>query len=206
MGRRWAKLGTRPVAVLDQRTASTYIFGAICPLHGKAVGLILPECNIEAMNLHLAEIAAAVAPGAHAALVLDQAGWHVSDKLIVPPNITLVPLPPKCPELNPIENIWQYMRANWLSDRIFETYDDIVDHCSDAWNKLVARPWAIMSIGYAIGQMRLDQREVVLCQIVCQRISRSAPPWISRNRSNHSSTSCTTSAASLGAKARRSRV
>lgn len=68
LGRRWAKLGTRPVAVLDQRTASTYIFGAICPLHGKAVGLILPECNIEAMNLHLVEIAAAVAPGAHESL------------------------------------------------------------------------------------------------------------------------------------------
>ncbi len=147
LGRRWGKRGTRPVAVLDQRTASTYIFGAICPLHGKAAGLILPECNIEAMNLHLAEIAAAVAPGAHAALILDQAGWHVSDKLIVPLNITLVPLPPKCPELNPTENVWQYMRANWLSDRIFETYDDIVDHCADAWNKLVAQPWTIMSIG-----------------------------------------------------------
>ena len=76
-----------------------------------------------------------------------QAGWHVSERLIVPPNITLVPLPPKCPELNPIENIWQYMRANWLSDSIFEVYDDIVDHCSDAWNKLAARPWTIMSIG-----------------------------------------------------------
>jgi len=150
LARRWAKRGTRPVAALDQRTASTYIFGAICPLHGKAAGLILPECNIEAMNLHLAEIAAAVAPGApgaHAALILDQAGWHVSDKLMVPPNITLVPLPPKCPELNPIENVWQYMRANWLSDQIFETYDDIVDHCADAWNKLAARPWTIMSIG-----------------------------------------------------------
>ena len=147
MARRWAKRGTRPVAVLDQNTASTYIFGAICLLLGKAAGLILPECNIQAMNLRLAEIGAAVAPGAHAALMLDQAGWHVSDKLIVPPNITLVPLPPKCPELNPIENVWQYMRANWLSDRIFETYDDIVDHCSDAWIKLAGRPWTIMSIG-----------------------------------------------------------
>ncbi len=133
--------------MLDQRIASTYIIGAICPLLGKAAGLILPECNIEAMNLHLAEIAAAVAPGAHAALILDQAGWHVSDKLIVPLNITLVPLPPKCPELNPIENIWQYMRANLLSDRIFETYDDIVEHCSEAWNKLAGRSWTIMSIG-----------------------------------------------------------
>jgi len=145
--RRWAKRGTRPVALQDQRTASTYIFGAICPLHGKAAGLVLPECNIEAMNLHLAEIAAAVAPGAHAALILDQAGWHVSDKLVVPPNITLVPLPPKCPELNPIENVWHYLRDNWLSNRIFDIYDDIVDHCCDAWKKLADRPWVIMSIG-----------------------------------------------------------
>jgi hypothetical protein len=135
------------VALRDQRTASTYIFGAICPQHGKAAGLILPTCSIEAMNLHLAEISAAVAPGAHAALILDQAGWHLSEKLVVPPNITLVALPPKCPELNPIENVWQFMRQNWLSNRIFDTHRDILDHCSQAWNKLADQPWTIMSIG-----------------------------------------------------------
>ncbi len=83
------------------------------------------------MNLHLAEIAMAVAPGAHAVLLLDQAGWHLSDKLIVPPNITLLPLPAKCPELNPTENIWQFIRDNWLSNRVFRSYDDILEHrCS----------------------------------------------------------------------------
>ena len=71
--RRWAKRGTRPSAPRDQRTASAYIFGAICPQHGKGAGLVLPSCNTEAMALHLEEIAAAVAPGAHAILVLDQA-------------------------------------------------------------------------------------------------------------------------------------
>jgi hypothetical protein len=96
--RRWAKRGTRPSAPRDQRTASAYIFGAICPQHGKGAGLVLPSCNTEAMALHLEEIAAAVAPGAHAILVLDQAGWHVSKTLPVPPNITLVSLPPKSPE------------------------------------------------------------------------------------------------------------
>ena len=96
--RRWAKRGTRPAAPRDQRTTSTYIFGAICPKQGKGAGLVLPRCNIEAMNLHLAEIALAVAPGAHAVVLLDQAGWHTSKKLTVPDNITLVPLPPKCPE------------------------------------------------------------------------------------------------------------
>ena len=146
MTRRWARRGTRPSAPHDQRTASTYIFGAICPWHGKAAGLILPWCNTEAMVHHLRAISAQVAPGHHAALLLDQAGWHVSARLDVPANITIVPLPPKCPELNPQENVWQFMRDNWLSNRVFASYDAIVDHCCDAWNKLTAQPWTIMSI------------------------------------------------------------
>ena len=99
------------------------------------------------MTLHLAEIAKIVTPGAHAVLILDQAGWHLSDKLVVPPNITLLPLPPKCPELNPVENVWQYLRENWLSNRIFRSHQDILDHYSHAWNRLMAQPWTIMSIG-----------------------------------------------------------
>ncbi len=99
------------------------------------------------MALHLEEIARAVAPSAHAVLLLDQAGWHLSARLKVPDNITLLPLPPKSPELNPTENIWQFMRDNWLSNRVFVSYDDILDHCCEAWNKLVEKPWVIMSIG-----------------------------------------------------------
>ncbi len=110
-------------------------------------GQALPRCNTAAMALHLAEISQTVTPGAHAVLLLDQAGWHLSDKLDIPDNITLMPLPPKSPELNPVENIWQYMRDNWLSNRVFQSYDDILDHCCHAWNKLVDRPWTIMSIG-----------------------------------------------------------
>ena len=140
-------LAMRPSAPQDQRTASTYIFGAICPGDGKGAALVLPACNTEAMNLHLAEIAAEVAPGKHAALVVDQAGWHLSAGLVVPDNITLVVLPPKCPELNPAENVWQFMRDNWLSNRVFASYTDLVDHCCEAWNKLIERPWTIMSIG-----------------------------------------------------------
>jgi transposase len=145
--RRWAKRGTRPSALRDQRTASTYIFGAICPKEGKGVGLILPWCNTEAMSLHLAAISAQVAPGRHAALLVDQAGWHLSEKLAVPDNITIVPLPAKCPELNPQENVWEFMRDNWLSNRVFTCYENLVNHCCDAWNKLVDQPWRIMSLG-----------------------------------------------------------
>ena len=99
------------------------------------------------MNLHLAEIAMRVAPGAHAVLMLDQAGWHMTAKLDLPENITILPLPAKCPELNPTENVWQFLRDNWLSNRVFKGYDDIVAHCCDAWNKLANQPWRIMSIG-----------------------------------------------------------
>ena len=146
--RRWARRGTRPAAPQDQRTASTYIFGAICPRHGKGAALVLPRCNTAGDEPAPGRNRRARwRPGAHAVLLLDQAGWHLSDRLVVPPNITLMPLPPKCPELNPVENVWQFMRDNWLSNRVFRSYDDIVDHCCDAWNKLVDQPWRIMSIG-----------------------------------------------------------
>jgi transposase len=108
---------------------------------------VLPRCSTEGMALHLEEIARAVASDAHAVLLLDQAGWHTSSKLKVPANIILVPLPSKSPELNLVENIWQYMRENWLSNRVFDSYHDIVNHCCYAWKTLVERPWAIMSIG-----------------------------------------------------------
>jgi transposase len=99
------------------------------------------------MNLHLAAISADIAPGRHAALLLDQAGWHLSGKLAVPGNITIVPLPAKCPELNAQENVWQFMRDNWLSNRVFQDSDDLVNHCCDAWNQLEDQPWRIMSLG-----------------------------------------------------------
>ena len=108
--------------------------------------LVLPFCNSEAMQLHLNEIATKVSPGAHAIIILDQAGWHGAKELKVPHNISLMPLPPRSPELNSQENIWQFMRQNWLSNRIFKSYDDIVDHCCYAWNTLIAQPWKIMSI------------------------------------------------------------
>ena len=145
--RRWAKRGTRPRAPHDQRTKWAYIFGAICPKKGKGAALVMPWCDTPAMAAHLAEISATVDAGAHAVLMLDQAGWHMSSKLAVPDNITLLPLPPRSPELNPVENVWQFMRDNWLSNRVFQSYEDIVALCRDAWNNLVDRPWKIMSIG-----------------------------------------------------------
>ena len=98
------------------------------------------------MNAHLAEIGRHVSPGAHAILVIDGAGWHSSRDLVVPTNITLLTLPPHSPELNPVENVWQYLRQNRLANRIFGGDDAIVDVCCDAWNALLAVPERVASI------------------------------------------------------------
>ncbi len=145
--RRWARRGTRPRARHDQRTKWAHLFGAICPERGTGAAWVLPSCNTPAMQIHLQEISQAVAPGAHAILILDRAGWHTTPKLKLPENITFLPLPARAPELNPAENFWRFLRKNWLSNRVFKSYDDIVDHCCYAWNQLADQPWIIMSIG-----------------------------------------------------------
>jgi hypothetical protein len=107
----------------------------------------------------------AVAPGAHAVLVLDQAGWHLSDKLFVPPNITLVPLPPKCPELNPVENVWQFIRDNWLSNRVFRSYADILEHSNTAALRGTSSSTSLgpsCQSDCAIGRSGSDQWDLVL--------------------------------------------
>jgi transposase len=93
----------------------------------------MPTANTMVMSMHLAEIGKQVAPNAHAILILDGAGYHGSKDLDVPGNITLIPLPPYSPELNPAENIWEYLRGNKLSNTVFETYDEIVDTACEAW-------------------------------------------------------------------------
>lgn len=77
----------------------------------------------------------------------DRADWHTTGKLIIPENITPIFLPSRAPELNPVENVWQYLRANWLSNRVFEPYDAIIDASCQAWRKLIAQPDTIASIG-----------------------------------------------------------
>jgi hypothetical protein len=145
--RRWAQRGTRPRALTDLRTKSAYLFGAICPKRGTGAAVVMPRADTQAMQHHLDEIARTLAPKAHAVLVLDQAGWHTTDKLRLPENLSLLPLPPKSPELNPVENVWQFLRQTRLSNRVFAGYEAIVAAACEAWNSLIADPSRITSIG-----------------------------------------------------------
>ena len=107
----------------------------------------MPFANTDAMQAHLQEISRAVAPGAHAVLLMDRAGWHTTGALDMPENITPVLLPSRAPELNPVENIWQYLRQTYLSNRLFADDDEIIDAACKAWNRLIDKPWKITSIG-----------------------------------------------------------
>jgi transposase len=108
------------------------------------------------MPLHLLESARRLASEGHSVVILDGAGYHGAGDLPVPENITLVPLPPYAPELNPIENVWEYLRGNRLAVTVFDSYDDIVEKASDAWRSfatdkervasITARSWATVNI------------------------------------------------------------
>ena len=98
------------------------------------------------MNLHLKEVSLSVAPGAHAIVLLDGAGWHIANDLEIPENITLFPIPPYSPELNPVENIWEFLRGNKLAIQVWDDYEAIVSSCCDAWKWLMSMPERIRSI------------------------------------------------------------
>jgi len=143
----WAPIGSRPAVVRDNRHDSAYLFGALCPERATGAAIIMPAANTPAMNEHLTEISSQIAPGAHAILLCDGAGWHQRGKrLRVPANIKLLPLPPYTPELNPMENAWDYLRGNKLSMKVWDTYEAIVTACGDAWHFLIGDPERIKSL------------------------------------------------------------
>ena len=114
------------------------MLAAVQPATGEDFCLVMPEVSTEVMNTFLAGFSATRAADEHALMIMDGAGWHRSGDLDVPDNVSLVILPAYSPELNPIERIWLYLRERHLSHRLLDSYDDIVNACCTAWNKLTA--------------------------------------------------------------------
>ena len=144
---RWARKGSRPRAIHDQRTQSTYLFGAVCPERGAGAALVLPACNTEAMQLHLDEIATKVTPGAHAVLIA-RSSWMARRQRPQGSRQHLASAAAAaCARAQPVKKTsGSSCATNWLSNRVFKSFDDIVDHCCYAWNTLIDQPWKIMSI------------------------------------------------------------
>lgn len=103
------------------------------PQIGESSALLTPTVNTGYMNTHLQHISELVGIKRHVVLVLDNAGWHVAKALKVPSNITLLPLPPYSPELNPIERLWAYLKSHYLSNQVFKDYDDLFQKVKTAW-------------------------------------------------------------------------
>ena len=143
---RWWARGRRPPGRCDRRFEWAYLFAAVEPATGADVALVLPEATTATMGLFLAEFAAGLPEDVHAVLVLDRAGWHGAKALAVPPDVTLVPLPPYSPELNPVERVWLYLRERFLSHRVLDGYEAVLDAACRAWNALVAEPSRLASL------------------------------------------------------------
>lgn len=145
ISRVWHYRGERPRLVRQQQFEYSYIYGAICPARRTCCGLVLPRANSEGMRLHLQEISAQVPEGHHAVVIVDGAGWHQTSLNL--PNVSLLKLPPYSPELNPMEQVWQWLKQHYLSNRCFKDYTEIVDACCMAWNQFAKRTQLIQSIG-----------------------------------------------------------
>lgn len=144
----WAETGSRPTAVRQSEYEWCYLFGAACPSTGASSALLAPSVNTHYMNRHLRFIGEEAREQAgrdvHVLLVLDGAGWHGSNALVVPQNVTLLPLPPYSPEFNGMERVWAWMRSHDLSNRVFADYDEVLELTKASWLRLT--PDRLMSL------------------------------------------------------------
>ncbi len=144
--RLWAEKGTRPRAIRQQQFEYVHIYGAACPSSGQTEALISPLLGKDAMRIHLKQISDATPAGRHAVIIMDRAGWHGEDLADEFPNISIIRLPPYSPELNPIEQVWQWLRQRELANRCFDGYDDIVEQVSRAWNSFRGQTGLVQKI------------------------------------------------------------
>lgn len=138
--------GSRPRALRQTKYEWLYVIGAVCPQTGQSVGLLSPMINTDMMSSFFEQFAAEVSSNIHVVMVWDQAGFHTSKNLKIPANVTIVPLPPYSPELNPVENLWHYLRSHYWSNRIYADYDALRIAACDAWQQVCLEPAMLRSI------------------------------------------------------------
>src|SRR3954452_18745375 len=142
----WARRGSRPRRVRQDGRESLYVLTAVCAASGAATGLVMPALNTAVVNLFLEEFSRRLAPGVHAVLLWDNAGYHTSGGLVVPPNVSLIGLLPYSPELNPVENLWHYLRSHHWSHRVYQGYEALRDAATVAWRAVCLDPEKIRTI------------------------------------------------------------
>ena len=142
----WARRASRPTAVKQTQYDYLYLFGAVCPASGDSMALIAPRADTSIMNLFLERFAAALPTDVQAIMILDNAGWHHSKELLVPPNVTLIYLPPRAPELNPIERLWLWLKSHYWSNRAYVDYLSMLAAAEHAWQQTIREPGRVASV------------------------------------------------------------
>lgn len=137
--RLWAERGSRPRAVKQQQFDYAYLFGSVCPARGIGEAMVVPWVNKEIMGEHLKQISAVTESGRHAVVIMDGAAWHTNDIAEQFSNVSIIKLPPYSPELNPIEQVWSWLRQHYLANQSFIDYQDIVSKVCTAWNRFLER-------------------------------------------------------------------
>jgi len=142
----WALRGSRPRALRQTKYEWLYVIGAVCPQTGQSIGLLSPYINAEIMNIYLQQFSRELALNVHAVLIWDRAGFHKSKELRIPGNVTIIPLPSYSPELNPVENLWHYLRSHYWANLAYVDYDDLRYAAVEAWQKTALDPEIIKSV------------------------------------------------------------
>lgn len=142
----WAAKGSRPTAVRQTEYEYLWVLGVVCPETGHAEGLLSPQLNTKIINSFLELFSATIPEGEHAVMVWDGAGFHTAKTLRVPGNVTLVRLPPYSPELNPIENLWHYLKSHFWSNRAYADYEALEAAAMDAWRRAVLDEELVRSV------------------------------------------------------------
>jgi transposase len=142
----WARRGSRPRRARQDGRESLDVLTAVCAASGAAVGLVMPELNTAVVNLFLEEFSRRLAPGVHAVLLWDNAGYHTSGGLVVPENVSLIGLRPYSPELNPVENLWHYLRSHHWAHGVYPDYEALRDAAALAWRAVCLDPEKIRTI------------------------------------------------------------
>ncbi len=142
----WAETGSRPLAVKQQQFEYAYLFGSVCVTNGASEAIVVPYVNKDIMRSHLQQISDKTPIDRHAIVIMDGAGWHTDDIAVEFTNLSIIKLPPYSPELNPIEQVWSWLRQHHLANRCFSGYESIVDSVCDAWNDFVSDVKRVMKM------------------------------------------------------------
>lgn len=142
----WARRGSRPAVVRQTRYEYLYVLGAVCPETGESSGMLAPYLNTRIVNVFLEQLAGELSPREQGVLIWDQAGYHRAKALRVPVNISVIPLPPYSPELNPMENGWHYQRSHYWANRSYAGYEELEERACESWQAVHSQPELVRSI------------------------------------------------------------